>query len=154
MKWSNRVRCVIGLLAVLDGYSAAAYLPASYNNYNNHGDINQFLLHVPNITNDIATPRWVPHMDLGGAYFNDNPHGRGEVNFFVPFNSSGYQLFYGDARGYKNSSEGFEGNFAMGYRRLFRTGLERGTDYAYTNNWQAPWNMFGVYFPDSVEIIF
>ncbi len=143
MKWSSRIRYVIALMAMLDGYSAATYLPD--NSFND----NQFLLHVPSLTNDIPPPVWFPHLDIGGDYFNSDPRWRGEANLFMPFNKGGYQLFYGDIRGYKKSGPQLEGNFSIGYRRLFRTHFSQDYNYAYNSKWKAywdsGWNMFGAY---------
>ncbi|MCP4474178.1 MAG: hypothetical protein GY821_06350 [Gammaproteobacteria bacterium] len=143
MKWSSRIRYVIALMAMLDGYSAATYLPD--NSFND----NQFLLHVPSLTNDIPPPVWFPHLDIGGDYFNSDPRWRGEANLFMPFNKGGYQLFYGDIRGYKKSGPQLEGNFSIGYRRLFRTHFSQDYNYAYNSKWKSywdsGWNMFGAY---------
>ncbi len=86
-------------------------------------DSSQFLLNIPAIVNDINSEKWLPYLAFGGYYFNDNPHGRAEASVFLPFNHSGRQLFYGSIRTYDRNSPQFEGNFALGYRRLF-TGVD------------------------------
>jgi len=59
---------------------------------------------------------YLPHISLGGYYFDHQPRSAGLAELFHPLVQSPNQLFFGDLRAYDKSGSAFEGNLALGYR--------------------------------------
>lgn len=64
----------------------------------------------------VKTRIYLPHVSLGGYYFDHQPRSAGLAELFYPLLQSQKQLFFGDLRAYDKSGSAFEGNLALGYR--------------------------------------
>lgn len=61
--------------------------------------------------------RWYPWVETG--LHSSSQQGRGEVNFFVPLQQTNRSMVFLDARNRFFSNAEIEGNYAIGYRKMF-----------------------------------
>jgi len=67
-----------------------------------------------------APPRevkWGPHLDIGGKFGNERLLGRGDL--FIPFWQDPRSLAFLDVRAMGDDNDTIEGNFGVGFRRMF-----------------------------------
>lgn len=64
--------------------------------------------------------KYQPYFELGGAkYFNQKSKAAGIYDLFIPLLQTDEQLFFTDLRIFDRSGSSSEGNFHLGYRKLF-----------------------------------
>ncbi len=78
------------------------------------------------IAKDLVGPnKWSAWYDFGG-YYNSDDASRGEVTFFLPITQSYNHLMFLEGRGKFFENDVQEGNFALGYRQMMKSGYNLG----------------------------